>query len=213
MCEEPAEHQASVLRRLLHLHRATAHLQQHGIKVPDEFGPASEPVAGSGEGGPAVQGDAGAAAAAVDPLSLLRQLPLTAYDAYAARIDEAVAAGRAVCEADPATKRRWEEAVAALTGAQPVYAFCCSSGQCHPQAVASISNSGCGDAWFEVGVSATKLPMPLVRELAWLLLPAHSASLTPGQPCALAGTTGGQKRLPASMLSVTANIKAILTSL
>lgn len=74
VCEEPAKHQASVLRRLLHLHRATAHLQQHGIKVPDEFGPAPEPVAGSGEGGPAVQGDAGAAAAAVDPLSLLRQL-------------------------------------------------------------------------------------------------------------------------------------------
>ncbi|KAI7845085.1 hypothetical protein COHA_001450 [Chlorella ohadii] len=148
VCEEPARHQAAVLRHLLHLHRATTHLRRHGIQLPADFG-APE---GDAQGAGAAAEDAGVAADAA--LRLLRQLPLTTYGDYAALIDKAVEAGRAVSEADPESQRRWEAATAALTGAQPVYAFWCSS-----------------------------------------------------------GTTGGQKRLPASMHSVTANIKAFgLTS-
>lgn len=119
VCDEPAQHQAAVLRHLLHLHRGTAHLKKHDVHVPTEFG---EPAAG------ALDSTAASTDAAAAALSLLRQLPLTTYGDYAALIDEAVEAGRAVSEAEPATQQRWEAAVAALTGAQPVYAFWCSSG-------------------------------------------------------------------------------------
>lgn len=121
VCEEPARHQAAVLRHLLHLHRATTHLRRHGIQVPADFGALEEDAQAA-----ATAEDAGAAAAAA--LSLLRQLPLTTYSDYAALIDEAVEAGRGVSEADPESQQRWEAAAAALTGAQPVYAFWCSSG-------------------------------------------------------------------------------------
>lgn len=130
VCDEPAQHQAAVLRHLLHLHRDTAHLKKHGIHVAIEFGEtaacaldSAAPDACSSAGAAAASTDAAAAA-----LSLLRQLPLTTYGDYAALIDEAVEAGRAVSEAEPATQQRWQAAVAALTGAQPVYAFWCSSG-------------------------------------------------------------------------------------
>jgi hypothetical protein len=132
VCEEPAKHQAAVLRRLLHLHRGTTHLRKHGIEVPADLGgPAVDAPPAALGAQPAAAVDAAAAAAdAAAALSLLHQLPLTTYGDYAELIDEAVAAGRAVSEADPASQQRWEAATAALTGAQPVYAFWCSSGGC-----------------------------------------------------------------------------------
>lgn len=149
VCEEPARHQAAVLRHLLHLHRATTHLRRHGIQLPANFG-APE---GDAQGAGAAAEDAGVAADAA--LRLLRQLPLTTYGDYAALIDEAVEAGRAVSEAHPESQRRWEAATAALTGAQPVYAFWCSSGgweKCCMQWVAPCS--ACMAGWLKVIVAA-----------------------------------------------------------
>lgn len=102
-CKAPAAEQLAVLKRLLHLHRATQPLRRAGVDVPGELGDE-------------------------EALALLRRLPLSTYDDYAPLIEAAVAAGHAWRPDHPAAQQRWDDACAAVSGAAPVYAFWCSSG-------------------------------------------------------------------------------------
>jgi hypothetical protein len=129
-CENPAEPQEAVLRRVLEVHAGVGVLKRHGTSL-SQHGDSSvangQPSPGAGTAAPSSAAAAAGSEGPCAPYDLLCKLPLTTYEDYLPAVQAVLAAGREYSPADAGSQQRWEAACAELSG-PPITALWCTSG-------------------------------------------------------------------------------------